>query len=92
PFRSVKTLKIISDKGTKILQGEEVRTALKIKSRRFIISKDANGSFIFQGLGFGHGLGMSQWGAYELAKRGANHLQILGYYYRGVALTPIQTK
>ena len=92
PFRSVKTLKIIGDKGTKILQGEEVRTALKIKSTRFIVNKDANGSFILQGLGFGHGLGMSQWGAYELAKRGANHLQILGYYYQGVALTPIQAK
>lgn len=92
PFRSVKTLKIIGDKGTKILQGEEVRTALKINSTRFIVNKDANGSFILQGLGFGHGLGMSQWGAYELAKRGANHLQILGYYYRGVALTPIQAK
>ena len=92
PFRSVKTLKIIGNKGTKILQGEEVRTALKINSTRFIVNKDANGSFILQGLGFGHGLGMSQWGAYELAKRGANHLQILGYYYRGVALTPIQAK
>ena len=92
PFRSVKTLKIIGDKGTKILQGEEVRTALKINSTRFIVNKDANGSFILQGLGFGHGLGMSQWGAYELAKRGANHLQILGYYYQGVALTPIQAK
>ena len=92
PFRSVKTLKIIGNKGTKILQGEEVRTALKIKSTRFIVNKDANGSFVLQGLGFGHSVGMSQWGAYELAKRGANHLQILGYYYKGVALTPIQAK
>jgi stage II sporulation protein D len=92
PFKSVKSLKIIGDKGTKVLQGEEVRTALKIKSTRFIVSKDANGGFVLQGLGFGHGLGMSQWGAYELAKRGANHLQILGYYYKGVALTPIQAK
>ncbi|MFN7657470.1 MAG: sporulation protein, partial [Dolichospermum sp.] len=91
-FRSVKTLKIIGDKGTKILQGEEVRTALKIKSTRFIVNKDANGSFILQGLGFGHGLGMSQWGAYDLAQRGANHIQILGYVYHGVALTPIQAK
>jgi stage II sporulation protein D len=35
---------------------------------------------------------MSQWGAYNLALRGANHLQILGYYYKGVALTPITAK
>ena len=92
PFRSVKTLKIIGDRGTKVLAREQVRTALKIKSTRFTVGKDANGSFVLQGLGFGHGVGMSQWGAYELAKRGANHLQILGYYYQGVALTPIQPK
>jgi stage II sporulation protein D len=92
PFRSVKTLKIIGDRGTKVLAREQVRTALKIKSTRFTVGKDANGSFVLQGLGFGHGVGMSQWGAYELAKRGANHLQILGYYYQGVALTPIEPK
>lgn len=92
PFRSVKTLKIIGDRGTKVLAREQVRTALKIKSTRFTVAKDANGSFVLQGLGFGHGVGMSQWGAYELAKRGANHLQILGYYYQGVALTPIEPK
>lgn len=92
PFRSVKTLKIVGDKGTRVLKGEEVRTALQLRSTRFNITKGANGSFVLQGLGFGHGLGMSQWGAYNLARQGANHLQILGHYYQGVALTPIKTK
>lgn len=92
PFKSVKSLRIIGHKGTKILEGEQVRTALKLRSTRFTVTKGANGNFILQGLGFGHGLGMSQWGAYNLAQRGANHLQILGYYYRGVALTAIQAK
>ncbi|BAY18958.1 SpoIID/LytB domain-containing protein [Anabaenopsis circularis NIES-21] len=92
PFRSVKALKIVGDKGTKVLQGETVRTALKLKSTRFNVSKSADGSFVLQGLGFGHGLGMSQWGAYNLARRGINHLQILGHYYQGVALTPIKAK
>ena len=92
PFRSVKTLKIVGDKGTKVLQGEEVRTALKLKSTRFNVSKATDGSFVLQGLGYGHALGMSQWGAYNLARRGANHLQILGHYYQGVALTPIRAK
>lgn len=35
---------------------------------------------------FGHGIGMSQWGAQERAKQGWNYQQILGYYYRGVGL------
>ncbi|WP_353931059.1 SpoIID/LytB domain-containing protein [Okeanomitos corallinicola TIOX110] len=92
PFRSVKSLRIIGDQGTKVIKGEEVRTALRLKSTRFTLNKDGNGNFVLQGLGFGHGLGMSQWGAYNLAKQGANHLQILGHYYQGVALTPIQAK
>ncbi|BAY24396.1 SpoIID/LytB domain-containing protein [Calothrix sp. NIES-2100] len=92
PFQSVKVLKIIGDRGTKTLQGEEVRTALRLKSTRFNVSKGADGSFILQGLGYGHAIGMSQWGAYNLARRGANHLQILGHYYQGVALTPIKAK
>ncbi len=91
PFGSVKVLKIIGDKGEKVLRGEEVRTALSLRSTRFNIS-NGNGAFTLQGLGFGHAIGMSQWGAYNLAARGANHLQILGYYYRGVALTPIKVK
>jgi stage II sporulation protein D len=92
PFRSVKALKIVGDQGTKTLQGEAVRTALRLKSTRFSVNKGANGSFVLQGLGYGHALGMSQWGAYNLAQRGANYLQILGHYYKGVALTPIQPK
>jgi stage II sporulation protein D len=92
PFRSVKSLRIVGDQGTKVLRGEAVRTALRLRSTRFTVNKDGNGNFVLQGLGFGHGLGMSQWGAYNLAQRGANHLQILGHYYRGVALTPIRAK
>jgi stage II sporulation protein D len=92
PFRSVKILRIVGNKGTKLLQGEQVRTALKLKSTRFSVTKGADGSFVLQGLGFGHALGMSQWGAYNLARQGVNHLQILGHYYKGVALTPIQAK
>ena len=92
PFRSVKALKIVGEQGTRVLRGEEVRTALKLKSTRFHVTRQANGNFLLQGLGFGHGLGMSQWGAYNLAQRGANYLQILGHYYRGVALAPIKPK
>ncbi len=92
PFRSVKALRIVGDKGTKVIKGEDVRTALRLRSTRFNVIRREDGSFVLQGLGFGHGLGMSQWGAYNLALRGANHLQILGHYYRGVALTPIKAK
>ena len=35
-----------------------------------------------RGAGWGHGIGMSQWGAYGYAKHGAGHRDILGHYYR----------
>jgi stage II sporulation protein D len=92
PFRSVKALKIVGDQGTRVLRGEEVRTALRLRSTRFNITKGANGNFVLQGLGFGHGLGMSQWGAYNMARQGANYLQILGHYYQGVTLTQIKAR
>ena len=40
------------------------------------------------GRGFGHGVGMSQWGAYGLALRGKDYGAILRYYYRGAELAP----
>ena len=42
------------------------------------------------GRGFGHGVGMSQWGAFALAQRGERFDQILLHYYRGAELRPFQ--
>ena len=40
------------------------------------------------GRGFGHGVGMSQWGAYAMAQQGRDYRQILSHYYRGTELRP----
>ncbi|NET72605.1 MAG: SpoIID/LytB domain-containing protein, partial [Sphaerospermopsis sp. SIO1G2] len=53
PFRSVKSLRIVGDQGSKVIKGEAVRTALKLKSTRFTLKKDTNGNFVLTGLGFG---------------------------------------
>lgn len=45
--------------------------------------------FVFRGRGFGHGVGMSQWGAQGMAAAGASAEQILTHYYRGIALTNV---
>ncbi|MEA5573369.1 SpoIID/LytB domain-containing protein [Calothrix sp. UHCC 0171] len=92
PFGSVKALQIIGDKSSKVLRGEDVRTALKLRSTRFTVTKTPDGNFAMQGKGYGHAVGMSQWGAYNLALQRANYLQILAYYFRGVSLSPIQAK
>jgi stage II sporulation protein D len=40
----------------------------------------------FQGRGYGHGVGMSQWGAYHMAVRGYDYRRIIAHYYRGVRI------
>lgn len=47
---------------------------------------DAATRVIVRGAGFGHGVGLSQYGAYGFAKRGADHRAIIGHYYRGTEL------
>jgi len=48
-------------------------------------------SLLAIGRGYGHGVGMSQWGAHGLAQRGQSYDQILRYYYRGTELRPYGT-
>jgi stage II sporulation protein D len=42
--------------------------------------------FVLTGRGWGHGVGMSQWGAYGMAREGSNYRQILAHYYRGTTV------
>src|SRR5690606_39265415 len=41
-------------------------------------------TYVFSGSGFGHGVGMSQWGAYALAKEGKSPEEIIEHYYRDI--------
>jgi stage II sporulation protein D len=43
-------------------------------------------TWVVRGAGFGHGIGMSQYGAYGFAQKGSSHEQILAHYYRGTEL------
>jgi stage II sporulation protein D len=48
------------------------------------------GNFVFVGRGNGHGVGMSQWGAWEGAREGNSYAQILAFYYPGTTLSTLQ--
>lgn len=52
----------------------------------------AKTAIVLNGHGWGHGLGMSQWGAYGYAKHGWTYDRILAHYYRGTALGATQVK
>ena len=45
-------------------------------------------SFTFYGSGYGHGLGLSQWGAYGLAQKGWSYQRILTHFYSGTTVKP----
>lgn len=74
--------------GKVILSGNELRMligAKKIKSLYFKARKEKNGISV-DGHGFGHGVGMCQYGAKGMAVEGYNYKQILQKYYRGAVL------
>ncbi|MEJ7718119.1 MAG: SpoIID/LytB domain-containing protein [Thermoleophilaceae bacterium] len=50
---------------------------------------DAARRYVVSGAGFGHGVGMSQWGAYGFAKKGRSYEEILFHYYRGTKLARV---
>lgn len=78
-----KTLRIIAEKGQKDIKSNEFRNILgntRVKSTLFEISKE-NGKFKLIGRGYGHGVGMSQYGAVEMAKQGFNYKDIIAFYF-----------
>jgi stage II sporulation protein D len=98
------SMRVVGDEGVRILDGDELRTVLGLRSTVFNVepqmSRIASASsvpagpigFLISGRGYGHGLGMSQWGAYGLAQRGYNYQQIVAYYYTGAALARIEVQ
>ena len=56
-----------------------------LRSSMFLVNKRGN-KFVFTGGGFGHGVGMSQWGAINRAKSGQVYRTILNHYYKGTLL------
>ena len=78
-------LMVQGSNGSKMVSGESLRKSLKLPSTLFNVGNDGNG-YIFAGRGYGHGLGMSQYGAKALAERGCNAAQILSYYYKNVVV------
>ena len=81
-------IKIIGTQGEKTIRGEKFRRQLNLPSSKFNFNTEEN-QVKFSGRGFGHGLGMSQWGAKALADNGFTYRQILAHYYVGARLVKI---
>ena len=69
----------------KTYTGIEIRKIFNLRSTDFTITVE-NNDIIFITKGYGHGVGMSQYGANAMAKEGSNYKDILEYYYQGVTI------
>lgn len=71
--------------GGKNYTGKQVRTALNLRSACFSVAHGEDG-FTFTVSGYGHGVGMSQYGAKTMAEQGFTYDEILKHYYTGVTI------
>ena len=82
------SLRILHSKGELVIRGEDFRKALgytALLSTHFVIGHFGK-DIVFHGKGAGHGVGLCQWGAKELAESGFDAPAILRYYYPGTVI------
>ncbi|MCT4583712.1 MAG: SpoIID/LytB domain-containing protein [Peptostreptococcaceae bacterium] len=75
--------------GKKKIEISKTKTNKKeknIKSYKKTLTRAKKKDYVITGKGYGHGVGLSQWGAREMALRGYNYKQILKHYYKGIEI------
>lgn len=75
-----------------LADGKVLSQPSSLPSACFEVESQSNGKILLRGGGFGHGIGMSQYGAEGMAKAGKSWQEILAYYYRGVRIVEIAEK
>lgn len=75
--------------GNVTLSGGAARTLFSLRSTCFTVSQ-SGGTFIFSVTGYGHGVGMSQYGANAMAREGSTWQDIVTHYYTGVAVATME--
>ncbi len=72
----------------KVYSGIQFRKLLNLRSTDFTIEKQDN-NYVITTIGYGHGVGMSQYGANQMAKNGSNYKEILNHYYENTEISEI---
>ena len=70
------------------ISGKQLRTLLSLRSTNFTV-EFVNGYFTFSTVGYGHGVGLSQYGADLLADDGCSYRYILNHYYPNTTIASI---
>lgn len=89
PSGRVKTVRLITGGGsttTHTHTADTQRSKMTTRSSMITGLGRSGNDWVFNGRGFGHGIGMGQWGAFNQANAGRNYGQILQFYYTGVSL------
>ncbi|AEM77682.1 stage II sporulation protein D [Thermoanaerobacter wiegelii] len=81
----VKTLKI----GNITFNGKDIKEIFNLNSTNFSFEAQGN-NIVITVIGYGHGVGMSQYGANAMAKQGKKFDEILKYYYTGIEIVKIE--
>ncbi|MEH7119925.1 stage II sporulation protein D [Neobacillus vireti] len=74
----------------KVISGKDIREKLDLKSSDFSWQRKGN-NIVITTKGFGHGVGMSQYGANGMAEDGANYKEIVKHYYKGIEITSAES-
>jgi stage II sporulation protein D len=86
-------LAVEHSRGATTLKGTDFRRLIGydvIKSTLFVPAPGPDGTIRFEGRGWGHGVGLSQFGAKGMADRGYAYPQILAHYYPGTSLATLK--
>jgi stage II sporulation protein D len=84
----VKQLDILSDSGTTTINATDFRKALGwsyLPSTNFQLTREDD-TILFTGKGYGHGVGLCQWSALQMARDGKNYREILSFFYPGTII------
>ncbi|GAB4390340.1 MAG: SpoIID/LytB domain-containing protein [Thermodesulfovibrionales bacterium] len=90
----VKELRLISNPSTADLKATDFRRMLgwkKLPSTNFSLTVNGD-TAVFEGKGYGHGVGLCQWSALEMAKAGKTYREILDYFYPGAELVRYEVR
>lgn len=77
--------------GGKVLKGTELRSALGLNSTNFTVEISSTEA-VFTTIGYGHGVGLCQYGADGMAKAGYDFRSILQHYYQGASITALSSR
>lgn len=86
--RRVKAVEVVHNGGTTTVKATDLRKLLgwnRLPSTNFTLTRE-NDQIVFEGKGYGHGVGLCQWSALKMAQDGKSYKEILAFFYPGTTI------